>query len=95
VEYIETFTRPEGSFDITITGECMLKDDSNPFTGESMTVIRMESEKVAYGPVTNDANTWTSLGLIKALGIIFLTGELQIVQGNANTKSIFVLKRNK
>jgi hypothetical protein len=95
VEYIETFTGPEGSFVVTITGEWMLKDDSNPFTGESTTVIRVEPEKVAYGPVTNDADTWTSLGPIKALDIIYLTADLQIVRGNANTESIFVLKRTK
>jgi hypothetical protein len=53
-EYIETFgTRPESSFDVTITGEWMLQDDYNPYTGAPATVLYVEPEKVMYGASTN------------------------------------------
>lgn len=95
VEYIEHIggSEADDGFDVTVTGEWFLEPETNPFTGEPTTAIRLDLEKVMYGPTTNDAETWASLGPIKLLDIVYLSDNLQITRGNANPDSIFVLQR--
>lgn len=92
-EYIETFGTGSESFDVTITGEWMVKDGANPLTGMSSTVLWVEPEKVKYGLSTNDAETWASLGPIKRLDIIYMKDDLLITRGNVNQESIIVFQR--
>jgi hypothetical protein len=58
VEYIETFNAgTEESFDVKITGEWMLKEDRNPFTGQPATVIKVDPLKLIYGAASNFMST--------------------------------------
>jgi hypothetical protein len=95
-KYTEKFDAgPESSFDVTITGEWLLKSDRNPFTGAPTTAIAVDPEKIMYGSTTGNAQEWASLGPIMLVDILYLTNELQITRGNANSKSIFVWRRIK
>lgn len=92
-EHIETFGTGVDSFDVTITGEWMLKDDVNPITGAPATVLCIEPEKVMYGVATNKADDWSSLGPIKRLDILYMESNLMIARANVNLESIFVFQR--
>jgi hypothetical protein len=95
VEYIEQIGSRPDAFDVVISGEWAMEPVTDPFTGAANTAIRLDLEKVVYGPSTNQAETWASLGPIKLLDIIYLTKDLQICRGNVNTDSIFVFQRIK
>jgi hypothetical protein len=93
-EYIESFgTDPATALDVTITGEWMLKDDYNPFTGAPATVLCLELEKLMYGNSINKAGDWPSLGPIKRLDIIYMKGDLLIARANVSLETIFVYQR--
>jgi hypothetical protein len=92
-EYVETFGTGPESFDVTVTGEWMLKNGVNPITGMSNTVLWVDLEKVMYGFSTNDAEEWASLGPIKRMDIIYMKEDLLITRGSVNTDSIFVYQR--
>jgi hypothetical protein len=102
IEYTEKFRaagdddkESSSAFDVTISGEWMLEYQyTDPFTGAPTTAIRVDPEKVMYGPTTNDGNMWASLGPIKLLNICYLTHDLQIARGNANPDSIFVFQKS-
>jgi hypothetical protein len=93
-EFTETFDAGlESAFDVTITGEWLLKGNSNPFTGAPTTAIEVLPEKIMYGSKTAKAEGWASLGPIMLVDVLYLTDELQITRGVANTESIFVWRR--
>lgn len=93
VEYLERFGTGPESFTVTVTGEWLLEDFRNQFTGAPVTAVRVDPEKVAYGPMTNPGDSWASLGPIKLLDVLYLTDDLKIYRGNVNTESIFVFRR--
>jgi hypothetical protein len=97
VEYVETFASAAGndaaSFDVTISGEWMLQPESNPFTGEPTTAIRVDPEIVKYGPTSNKADNWGSLGPIKLLDILYMGTDLHITRNNVNPDTLFVFQR--
>jgi hypothetical protein len=95
VEYTEQIGSGPDAFDVVISGEWAMEPVTDPFTGAPHTAIRLDLEKVGYGPSTNAAETWASLGPIKLLDIVYLTKGLQICRGNINTDSIFVFQRIK
>ena len=43
-----------------------------------------------YGPTTNQADEWASLGPIKLLDILYLDEDLMLLRGNANVDALFV-----
>jgi len=94
IEFVEQIGSGPDALDVTVTGEWTLEPESNPFTGQPCTAIRADLEKITYGPSSNAAQDWSSLGPIKFLDIIYLDGEgLQISRGNVNTDSLFVYQR--
>jgi hypothetical protein len=90
VEFVETFGT---GFEVTITGEWML--ENVPFLAKPTTAIRVIPEKVLYGPTSNDAEMWDSLGPIKLLNICYLDEDLQITRGSVNPDAIFCFQRVK
>jgi ABC-type transporter Mla MlaB component len=92
-EYVETFGTGPESFDVTVTGEWMLKNGVNPFNGKANTVLWVDPDKIMYGFSTNDADDWASLGPIKRMDIVYMKDDLLITRGNVNTESIFVYRR--
>jgi hypothetical protein len=93
VEYIETFGGEDASFDVRVTGEWMLEGRRNIVTGMPSTSLRVDPEKIIYGPTTNRADDWASLGAIKLLDILYLDGDLMILRGTSNMDSLFVYQR--
>jgi hypothetical protein len=83
----------KSSFEVTVTGEWLLKGDRNPFSGAPTTAIVVEPIDIKYGSTIGKANDWASLGPIMLVDILYLTNDLQITRGNANTESIFVWRR--
>ena len=92
-EYVETFGGEEASFDVLVTGEWMLEGRRNILTGMPSTSIRVDPEKLMYGPTTNNADEWASLGPIKLLDILYLDDNLMLLRGNSNIDSLFVYQR--
>jgi hypothetical protein len=94
-EYVEIFGSPEGetAFEVTITGEWYFEQKKSPYTGMPGPCLRMELEKVMYGPTTNGADQWSSLGPVKLTDIIFLDEDLMILQGNVNPSALFVYRK--
>ena len=93
-EYTETFNPGlESSFDVTVTGEWLVKGDRDPYTGAPTTSIAVDPIKIMYGSTIGRASEWASLGPIMLVDILYLTKELQITRGNANSEAIFVWRR--
>jgi len=94
-EYVEIFGSPEGetAFEVTVTGEWYFEEKKSPYTGMPAPCLRMELEKVMYGPTTNGADQWSSLGPVKLTDIIFLDEDLMILQGNVNPSALFVYRK--
>jgi len=94
-EYIEIFGSPEGetAFEVTITGEWYFETKKNAYTGLPAPCLRMELEKVMYGPTTNGADQWSSLGPVKLTDFLFLDEDLMILQGNVNPSALFVYRK--
>lgn len=92
-EYIETFGGEEASFDVVVTGEWMLEGRKNILTGMPSTSLRVDPLKLVYGPTTNNADEWASLGPIKLLDILYLDNNLMLLRGNSNIDSLFVYHR--
>jgi hypothetical protein len=93
VEYIETFGGEETSFEVRVTGEWMLEARKNIVTGMPSTSLRVDPEKVIYGPTTNQADEWASLGPIKLLDILYLDDDLMILRGNSMMDSLWIYQR--
>lgn len=97
-EYIETFGGGELggddlSFEVIITGEWYFEEKINTYTNRPAPCLKMELEKVIYGPTTNGADQWSSLGPVKLTDFLYLDYNLMILRGNANTNSLFVYRR--
>ena len=93
IEFIEQIGSGPDALEVIVTGEWMLESETNPFTGQPCTAIRADLEKITYGPSSNAAKDWNSLGPVKLLDIIYLDEDLQICRGNVNTDSVFVYQR--
>jgi hypothetical protein len=96
-EYIETFGTGPESFDVVISGEWMLKGDTNPFTSAPTTALCVDHETVVYAigsmTSTNNAADWDSLGPMKRTDIIYMKDKLLITRGSSSTDSLFVFQR--
>ncbi|CAB9529122.1 expressed unknown protein [Seminavis robusta] len=105
VEFVEVFGTRAGttgfveeeddgtSLEVSITGEWYTKDERNLFTGMPTTAIAVDLEKLVYGPSTNAAQDWSSLGPIKLLDLLYLSDDIMISRGNVNPESLFVWRR--
>lgn len=79
--------------EVFITGEWFTKDERNAVTGTPTTSIVVEPSKVIYGPSTNNAQEWASLGPIKLLDLLYLSEDIMIARNNVNMDSLFVWQR--
>jgi len=103
-EYIETFgeadSEPGGdrngedlSFQVFITGEWYFEEKRHAYTGLPAPCLRVELETVRYGPTTNGADQWSSLGPVKRTDFLYFDDDLMILRGNANPDALFVYRR--
>jgi len=81
------------SFEVIVTGEWYFEEKNNFYTNQPAPCLKMELEKVIYGPTTNGADQWSSLGPVKLTDFLYLDDDLMILRGNANTSSLFVYRR--
>jgi hypothetical protein len=95
IEFVEQIGSGPDALDVRVTGEWMLEPRTHPFTGQPCTAIRAELETITYGPSSNKANDWPSLGPIRLLDVLYLDDDLQITRVNVNTDSIFVYQRQR
>lgn len=93
IEFVERLGSGETALDVVISGEWMLQPERDLDTGAPITAIRADLETVVYGPSTNNAQDWSSLGPVKLLDIIYMDEDLQILRGSVNTDTIFVYQR--
>jgi len=94
IEFIEQMGTGPDALQVSVTGEWLLEPEKNPLTGEPGTAIRAELETIAYGPTSNAAKDWNSLGPVRLVDILYLDDDLQISRGNVNTESVFVYQRS-
>lgn len=92
-EFVEQFGKGDSKLEVFITGEWFTKRERNPFTGKPCTAIEVQLEKVMYGPSTNSAGDWNSLGPIKLLDVLYLSTDMMISRVNVKPDSMFVWKR--
>ena len=94
IEYKERIEVPAGaSFDVTVTGDWLLKASVNLFTGCSTTVMQVEPDKVEYGPTSTKGDHWKALGPLNLLDITYLDDDLRVMRGNTSVNTIFIFRR--
>ena len=81
------------SFEVVVAGEWYFQQKNNEYTNLPAPCLTVELESVKYGPTTNGADQWSSLGPVKLTDFIYLDDDLMILRGNVNTNSLFVWKR--
>ena len=94
VEFIELLGQEEDSMlEVSITGEWDTKAETNIFTNTPTTAIAIDPERVVYGPSSNAAQDWSSLGPVKLLDLLYLSEDIMVSRGNVNPESLFVWQR--
>lgn len=95
VEYTEQavgkFGGQEAEF--KITGDWDLKMEVSLFTGKPSNVLSVLPDKVTYGPRSDKADHWKSLGPMNMLVLSYLDEDLRIMRGNTSVDTLFILKR--
>jgi hypothetical protein len=93
VEFLELFGREDAMLEVSITGEWYTKPETNIFTNQPTTSIAIDPERVVYGPSSNAAADWSSLGPIKLLDLLYLSKDIMISRGNVSPESLFIWQR--
>jgi hypothetical protein len=95
VEYTEQVIGKLGgkSFDVKISGDWDLKTEVSLFTGKPANVLSVTPDKVSYGPRSDKADHWKSLGPMNMLLLTYLDEDLRIMRGNTSTDTLFIWKR--
>jgi len=104
VKYVETFGEGDDdkknddddkgvSFDVTVTGEWYVEERRHAFTGNPAPSLRVDPEKLQCGPMTNEAEQWSSLGPIKLSDFLYLDQDLMVLRGSTNPNALFVYER--
>lgn len=95
VEYTEQavgkFGGQEAEF--KITGDWDLKMEVSLFTGKPSNVLSVLPDKVTYGPRSDKADHWKSLGPMNMLVLSYLDEDLRVMRGNTSVDTLFILKR--
>ena len=81
------------SFDVKISGDWDLKTEVSLFTGKPANVLSVTPDKVSYGPRSDKADHWKSLGPMNMLLLTYLDEDLRIMRGNTSTDTLFIWKR--
>ncbi len=95
VEYTEQVIGKLGgkSFDVKISADWDLKTEVSLFTGKPANVLSVTPDKVSYGPRSDKADHWKSLGPMNMLLLTYLDEDLRIMRGNTSTDTLFIWKR--
>ena len=96
VEYTEQVIGKVGgkSFEVKVTGDWELRTDISLFTGKPSNVLAVTPDKVIYGPRSDKADHWKSLGPMNLLVLSYLDEDLRIMRGNTSTDTLFIWRRN-
>jgi hypothetical protein len=97
VEYVEQVVGKLGgqSFEVRITGDWDLRTEVSLFTGKPSNVLSVTPDSVKYGPRSDKADHWKSLGPMNLLVLSYLDDDLRIMRGNTSTDTLFIFKRCK
>mmetsp|Transcript_20861 Transcript_20861/g.29275 ORF Transcript_20861/g.29275 Transcript_20861/m.29275 type:complete len:503 (+) Transcript_20861:286-1794(+) len=93
VEYIEQINAGPASFEVRVTGGWELKSSVSLFTGAQTVALKVEPDKVIYGPTSQRADHWKSLGPLNLLDISYLDDDLRIMRGSTSMDTLFIFRR--
>lgn len=96
VEYIEQVIGKLGeqSYEVKITGDWDLRTEISLFTGKPSNVLSVIPDKVNYGPRSDKADHWKSLGPMNLLVLAYLDDDLRIMRGSTSTDTLFIFRRS-
>mmetsp|Transcript_32377 Transcript_32377/g.65056 ORF Transcript_32377/g.65056 Transcript_32377/m.65056 type:complete len:661 (+) Transcript_32377:56-2038(+) len=96
VEYIEQVIGKLGeqSYEVKITGDWDLRTEISLFTGKPSNVLSVTPDKVSYGPRSDKADHWKSLGPMNLLVLAYLDDDLRIMRGSTSTDTLFIFRRS-
>jgi hypothetical protein len=97
VEYTEQVINKLGgkSFEVKVTGDWDLRTEVSLFTGKPSNVLSVTPDKVYYGPRSDKADHWKSLGPMNLLVLSYLDEDMRIMRGNTSTDTLFIWRRSK
>ena len=97
VDYTEQVVGKLGgnSFEVKISGDWDLRTEVSLFTGKPSNVMSVMPDKVSYGPRSDKADHWKSLGPMNLLVLSYLDEDLRIMRGNTSTDTLFIWRRIK
>ena len=97
VEYTEQVINKLGgkSFEVKVTGDWDLRTEVSLFTGKPSNVLSVTPDKVSYGPRSDKADHWKSLGPMNLLVLSYLDEDTRIMRGNTSTDTLFIWRRSK
>lgn len=72
-----------------------LRTEVSLFTGKPSNVLSVTPDSVKYGPRSDKADHWKSLGPMNLLVLSYLDDDLRIMRGNTSTDTLFIFKKCK
>ncbi|KAL9185064.1 hypothetical protein ACHAXT_002841 [Thalassiosira profunda] len=95
VDYTEQVVPKLGGnpYDVKITGDWDLRTEVSMFTGKPSNIMSVTPDKVSYGPRSDKADHWKSLGPMNLLVLSYLDEDLRIMRGNTSTDTLFIWRR--
>lgn len=96
VEYTEQVNGKLGgkSFEVKIKGDWYLRTEVSLFTGKPSNVLSVIPDRVIYGPRSDKADHWKSLGPMNLLVLSYLDEDLRVMRGNTSTDTLFIWRRS-
>ncbi len=96
VEYTEQVNGKLGgkSFEVKIKGDWDLRTEVSLFTGKPSNVLSVIPDRVIYGPRSDKADHWKSLGPMNLLVLSYLDEDLRVMRGNTSTDTLFIWRRS-
>lgn len=97
VEYTEQVIGKLGGkeLEVKITGDWDLRTEVSLFTGKPSNILFVTPDKVTYGPRSDKADHWKSLGPMNLLVLSYLDEDLRVMRGNTSTDTLFIWRRSK
>ena len=95
VEYTEQLdTKILGAdTEVKITGDWDLRTEVSLFTGKLSNVMTVTPDRVIYGPRSDKADHWKSLGPMNLLLLTYLDEDLRIMRGSTSTDTLVIWRR--
>lgn len=97
VEYSEQVIGKLGgnAMEVKIKGDWDMRTEVSLFTGRPSNVMTVIPDKVVYGPRSDKADHWKSLGPMNLLVLTYLDEDIRIMRGNTSTDTLFIWSRAK